>query len=155
MSAKGAARRPTASHKDANSVATDDTKAETAAIIDDLKSQLQKAESASEEYQKQLYVLQARLDEALSEQGKLEERSNESQEMVEELQKQNQDAARRHRDLTNAYENEKVASMKEKEEAMSREEEMSSTIQRLKDSLANRDNRKSVDEETMLARAGA
>ncbi|KAI9652831.1 MAG: hypothetical protein M1831_006356 [Alyxoria varia] len=151
LSAKGAARKPI----QASNGAADDSKAENASLIDDLKEQLRMAEVTSEEHQKENYVLQSRLDEALNEQGKLEEKANESQEMTEDLRKEKQDLIRRNRDLTTAYENDKAASMKEREEAVNREEELRGTIQRLKDTLAQRDIPRNVEGEGKLSRTAS
>ena len=150
LSAKGAARKPS----QASNGAMDDSKAETAALVDDLKEQLRKAEITSEEHQKEIYVLQSRLDEALNEQGKLEEKANEGQEMVEDLRKEKQDLILRNRDLTTAYENDKSASMKDREETGNREEELRGTIQRLKDTLAQRETSKNIEGEGKLSRTG-
>ena len=154
MSAKGAARKPTnASSKDANGE-SDESKAETAAVIEDLKSRLHKAETEAEENQKQIYVFQSRLDEALADQAKIEEKSNEHAESHENARKENQELVRRHRDLQNAYENDKISSMREREEAANREEQLNDTLMRLKENFAQKEHRKSVDGEGMLARAG-
>ena len=155
MSAKGAAKRPNPNQsRDANGE-IEEAKAETAAVIEDLKRRLQESETKNEEQSKQAFVLQSRLDEALTEQGRLEEKTNESLETVEVLRKDNQESARRIRNLQNAYENDKIASMREREEAANKEEELNSAVLRLRESLAQRDHRKSVDGESMLSRAGA
>jgi len=113
-------------------------RAESMAIIDDLKERLAQAESQSEQYKRQVEVLQSKLDDALKEQAKLEERLHESEEQIEVLKNEKREAARQIREMENIYEAERSAMMKEKEEMASREEEMQAVIQRLKDSLAQR-----------------
>ncbi|KAK3942224.1 hypothetical protein QBC46DRAFT_77453 [Diplogelasinospora grovesii] len=113
-------------------------RAETVALLDDLKDRLAKAESASDTYKRQAEVLQSRLDEAHKEQAKLEEKVHESEEQIESLTNEKREAARQMREMESIYEAERSAMMKEKEEMANREEEMQSVIQRLKDSLAQR-----------------
>ncbi|KAK4237763.1 hypothetical protein C8A03DRAFT_34236 [Achaetomium macrosporum] len=113
-------------------------RAETVAIIDDLKERLAQAESASETYKRQAEVLQSKLDDALKEQAKLEEKVHENEEQIESLTNEKREAARQMREMETIYEAERSAMMKEKEEMANREEEMQAVIQRLKDSLAQR-----------------
>ncbi|GAB1315194.1 hypothetical protein MFIFM68171_05404 [Madurella fahalii] len=113
-------------------------RAESVAIIDDLTKRLADAESASETYKRQAEVLQSKLDDALKEQAKLEEKVHENEEQIESLTNEKREAARQKREMENIYEAERSAMMKEKEEMANREEEMQTVIQRLKDSLAQR-----------------
>ncbi|AEO63616.1 570310b0-960a-46d9-8bf1-304d559a776d [Thermothielavioides terrestris] len=113
-------------------------RAEMMAIIDDLKERLSQAESSSEMYKRQAEVLQSKLDDALKEQAKLEEKVHESDEQIESLTNEKREAARQIREMETIYEAERSAMMKEKEEMANREEEMQTVIQRLKDSLAQR-----------------
>lgn len=113
-------------------------RAETIALLDDLKERLAKAEGASETYKKTADVLQVRLDEALGEQARLEEKCHEYEEQVESLQNERREAARQMREMEAIYEAERSAMTKEKEDMANREEEMQMIIQRLKDSLAQR-----------------
>ncbi|KAM7207609.1 hypothetical protein V8F20_002087 [Naviculisporaceae sp. PSN 640] len=113
-------------------------RAETVALLDDLKDRLAKAETASETYKRQTEVLQSKLDEALKEQAKMEEKVHENEEQIEWLTNEKREAARQMREMESIYEAERSAMMKEKEEMANREEEMQTVIQRLKDSLAQR-----------------
>lgn len=115
------------------------------ALIDELKMSLHKAETASEEYQRQLSVLQTRLEDALNEQGKLEEQLHDCNDRVVALETENRDSARRMRDMEGLYESERVAMMKEKEEQDLRGEKMQSAIQRLKETLAQKDLRLNLE----------
>lgn len=119
--------------------ADEDAREETAALIHELKERLQKAETASEEYQKQIEVLGSRLDEAVKDQARLEERVHEEEERVEGLENEKRESIRQHRELEAIYEAERAASMKEKEEAQSNEDALQDTIQRLKEAVAMKD----------------
>ena len=103
----------------------------------------------SEQFQKQAQVLQSRLDEALLEQGKLEDRLHESDEKLETLENEKRDALRQRREMESIYEAERSSMTKEREEMSNREEEMQTIIQRLKDSLSQRSN---IDEESRISR---
>ncbi|KAK3365702.1 hypothetical protein B0T24DRAFT_396633 [Lasiosphaeria ovina] len=113
-------------------------RAETVALLDDLKERLAKAETASETYKRQTDVLQNRLDEALKEQATLEEKVHENEEQIESLTNEKREAARQMREMESIYEAERSSMVKEKDEMANREEEMQAVIQRLKDSLAQR-----------------
>ena len=145
MSARAAMQRPGAgtsnlSTSSATSEMDDDVRAESAAKVEDLKEHLRKTEDVSEQYQKQLQVLQSRLDEASQEQGKWEERLHESEEKLETLVNDKRDALRQRREMESIYEAERMAMTKEREDMANREEEMQAIIQRLKDSLSQRSN---------------
>lgn len=123
----------------ANEPSDEEARAQNAALIEELKEQLQKAETASEQYRKQLGVLQLRLDEAVSEQGKLEDQGHEKDSKLERLNSEIREHARQIRDLEQNHEMERNAMLQEKEQQASREEEMHATIQRLKDSLSQKE----------------
>jgi len=161
-SARAAAKRPGAGTSNlsnsnlslaSDDASEDDARAETVALIDELKSRLQTAETASEEYQRQLSVLQTRLDDALNEQGKLEEQVHESHDSTAALENEKRESARQMRDMEGIYESERVAIMKEKEEQVLKEEEMQSVIQRLKETLAQRDMRMNIEGDGRLSRS--
>ncbi|KAK8205734.1 hypothetical protein HDK77DRAFT_306178 [Phyllosticta capitalensis] len=157
MSARAAVKRPGASSLSKDSpppvdTAEEDAKAETAALIKDLKEQLQKAEASSDEYKKQIEVLKARLDEAIQDQAKLEERVHEEEERVEGLENDKRETVRQRRELEGIYEAERAAAMKEKEQAQAREDELQEVIQRLKDQLAERERGDGAGDERMERR---
>ncbi|KAK2762867.1 hypothetical protein FQN54_001042 [Arachnomyces sp. PD_36] len=161
VSARAAARKPGRSNLSMSSVpkmlprdpSEEDARAENAALIEDLKEQLQKAETVSEQYQKQLGVLQMRLDEAVSEQGRLEEDAHEKESRIESLNDQVRDHARQIRDLEQGYDTERTAMLKEKDLQTAREEELQSSIQRLKETIAQKDLRINVDNDRNLSRS--
>jgi hypothetical protein len=152
VSARAAVRKPAASSNLTSQVDTsdDDAREEQATFLQDLKERLQKAEVDAEERQKHIEVLNARLDEALQEQAKLEERAHEEEEKVEALENTKKELTRQHRELEGIYEAERVQSMKEKEGVQTREEEFQATIQRLKETMASKSIQPEGDEEHVL-----
>ncbi|KAH8670885.1 hypothetical protein BX600DRAFT_457743 [Xylariales sp. PMI_506] len=140
VSARAAAHRATSSLSISrtNSDFDDAARAETIALIDDLKSRLETADAASEQHRKQAEVLQSRLEEAMLEQSKLEERVHESEEQIETLRNEKRESARQIREMETIYEAEKSKILKEKEEMANREEEMQTVINRLKDTINQR-----------------
>lgn len=131
----------------------DDARAANAAAIDDLKEQVQKAESVSDQYQKQLGVLQLRLDEAVHEQGRLEEQAHEKDTTLNTMREEVRELQRQLRDLEQAHETERAAMLADKEAQGQREEELQSTIQRLKETIAQKDFRVNVDNDRNLSRS--
>lgn len=87
---------------------------------------------------KQTDVLQAKLDDAIQASTRLEDRVHEFEEQIDVLNNEKRDATRKIREMESIYESERSAIHKEKEELANREEEMQAVIQRLKDSLAQR-----------------
>ncbi|KAF2005926.1 hypothetical protein P154DRAFT_518171 [Amniculicola lignicola CBS 123094] len=140
VSARAAVRKPgppSALSMSSSQVDSDeDAREEAAAFMAELKERLQKAEREADERQKQIEVLNSRLDDALQEQSKLEERAHEEEEKAEALENERKEILRQHRELEGIYEAERVQSMREKEEIAAREEEMQETIQRLKETMA-------------------
>ncbi|QPH05703.1 hypothetical protein C2857_003676 [Epichloe festucae Fl1] len=115
-----------------------DTRAEAASALEDLQQRLQREEKLSEQHKTQAEVLQSKLDEALKDSAKWEEQLHENEEQLEALRHEKKDATRQIREMETIYEAERSAILKEKEELANREEEMQTVIQRLKDSLAQR-----------------
>ncbi|KAI8950732.1 hypothetical protein F4801DRAFT_548188 [Xylaria longipes] len=137
VSARAAAHRASSSLS-ISSRADADVRAETVALIEDLKERLHKADATAEQNRKQAEVLQSRLDEAVKEQAKLEERAHENDEQIETLRNEKREAARQMREMEAIYEAERSSMMKEKEEMSNREEEMQTIINRLKETLNQR-----------------
>ncbi|KAI9761533.1 MAG: hypothetical protein M4579_000924 [Chaenotheca gracillima] len=160
VSARAAAKRPPAPMSNGSNLSAsqnasnpssdvdeDDARAETTMLLDDLKSRLANAEKLSEQYQRQAEVLQARLDEALGEQGKLEERLHENDERLESLQNEQRESTRTCKDMERIYEEERVSMTQEKEDMANREEELHQVITRLKETLSQRESRLNLDDE--------
>lgn len=116
-----------------------------AATLETLREQLRAAEKASDDYQKQVKMMQVKLDDAVKEQGRLEENVHEHMERLEEIENEKKDSNKSRRELEAIYESERAAAMKEKEEAQGREEELMDTVRRLKESIAQRDLRGTPD----------
>ncbi|KAL4924477.1 uncharacterized protein BDV17DRAFT_274407 [Aspergillus undulatus] len=162
VSARAAARKPGRSNLSMSSVpkipadpSEEEARAQNAALIEDLKEQLQKAETASEQYRKQLGVLQMRLDESITEQAKLEDQGHERDSKLEALNGEIRDHVRQIRDLEQAHELERNAMLQEKEQQASREEEMQATIQRLKEAVAQKDMRIGADGDKNVSRSSS
>ncbi|KAF2102231.1 hypothetical protein NA57DRAFT_20669, partial [Rhizodiscina lignyota] len=159
VSARAAVKRPAApsglsssSTPSLDAAEEEDARIENAALVDDLKERLQKAEQVSEEFQRQVEVLQSKLDDAIKDQGKLEDRMHEEEERVEMLENEKRESQRQRNELERIFEAERVSVMKDKEDSQAREEELHEVIQRLKENLAQRDNRPGTDEDGRLAR---
>ena len=119
----------------------EDARAERISLIDELRSRVQKAETASEEYQRQLNLLQARLDESQQEHGKLEEQLHQSNLNIEELESDRALSARQKREMQELYETERTSMLKDRAEQKTREDDLLSANQRLKENLAQRETR--------------
>lgn len=127
----------------------DDSRAELIALVEELKDRQRDTELKAEQFQKQAEVLQIRLDEAHKEHGKLEDRVHESEEKLEILEYEKRDAARAKREMESIYEAERSSMNRERDEMANREEELQTVIQRLKDSLSQRNN---VEDERRVSR---
>ncbi|KFY54269.1 hypothetical protein V496_07277 [Pseudogymnoascus sp. VKM F-4515 (FW-2607)] len=123
-----------------SSTDAEEARAESIAAMDELKERLRMSEIRADQFQKETEVLQSRLEDALQEQVKLEDRLHEEEERVESLENEKRDAARQMREMGAIYEAERTSMTKEKEEMGNREEEMQVIIQRLKESLSQKAN---------------
>ena len=150
-------RSPQTSYLSTNATASDDAseedaRAEHVSLLEELRGRLQKAETASEEYQRQLNLLQARLDESQFEHGQIEDQLHQSQTRIEDLENDQAAALRQKRDVEGLLENERDALLLDNREQLGRIEELQSANQRLKENLAQRDKRGSVDGGKALSR---
>ena len=121
--------------------------------MDELRNRLQKAETASVEYQRQLAMLQARLDESLRDHERLEERIHEGELKINDLEDEKVHTIRQRREMENHFEAERAAMLQDKDERKAKEEEQHSVIQRLKETLAHREFKVSADEERGVSRS--
>lgn len=131
----------------------DDARADNVLILEDLKNQLRKAETASEEYQRQLSMLQAQLNDSMREQGNLEERVQEGFGKIETLENDMLIAAREKRELESQFCFERTAIIRDRDERKIKEEELQTVNQRLKEALVQRDLRHATDEDKGLSRS--
>ncbi|KAK4498509.1 hypothetical protein PRZ48_011167 [Zasmidium cellare] len=141
------ARAAAAARKQTPDPAEEDAKAEMKAKMEELQQKLQQSEAAYEESQKHAAVLQVKLDEAVKEQGMLEERVHEHTEHIEDLENDKKESLRARREMEQIYESERAAALKEKEEVATREEEMQQALQRMKETLAQREMRAGLEDE--------
>lgn len=141
MSARAAARKPAATND-----ADNEAKAEMQVKMEELQEQLRLAEESSADVQKQAAVLQVKLDEALKEQGNLEENVHEHTERINDLENEKKESLRARREMEQIYESERAAFMKEREETQTKEDEMQASLQRLKETLAQREMRAGLDD---------
>lgn len=132
------ARAAVARRDTAMSNSDSDARAATAAALEDLQQRLEKEERQSEQYRRQSEVLQSKLDDAVKESAKLEEKVHEHDELIETLRNEKREAGRKIREMETIYEAERSAILKEKEEMSTKEEEMQMVIGRLKESLAQK-----------------
>ena len=114
-------------------------KASNAQLIEDLKEQVQKAEQASEQYRKQLEILQARFDEISGETTAAEERAHQHESKIEELETLLKDSTRQKREVEQEHESEKALLLQERDRRISKEEELQSVIQRLNETIRQKD----------------
>ena len=112
---------------------------ETIQLIDDLRANLQKAELTVDELKRHNESLSIRLDDAGKEQAKQEEKMHEDEERIEDLENAKRELLKQKRELETIFEAERAAVMKDKESTAAREEELQNVIQRLKDSLSQKD----------------
>ena len=157
---RGVAKRPSPNTSFLNTTnntlddaSDDDARAENASLIEELRSRLLKAETASDEYQRQLSMVQTKLDDSLFEYGKLEDKSHENYAKIEELEAEKLQVIRQKREMEDVYESERTAITQDKAEQQMKDEEQQSVIKRLKETLAQREMRISGDEDKGLPRS--
>lgn len=131
----------------------DDARAEHASLVEELKSRLVKAETASEEYQRQLNMLQAKLNESLVEHGRMEEQLHSQGARIEEFEAERLQVTRQQREMEDLFESERMAMVQDKAEQKGKEEEQQAIIKRLKETLAQREIRTSGEEDKGLPRS--
>ncbi|KAK3724373.1 hypothetical protein LTR37_000997 [Vermiconidia calcicola] len=128
VSARAAVRRPAS----AQDCSDEDAKAELQGRLDEMQERLNQSEQTLASTQRNAEVLQIKLDDALKEQGMLEESVQEHTERIEELENEKRETVRSRREMEQIFESERAATLKEKEESAAREEEMQNTLQRMK-----------------------
>ncbi|KAL8670519.1 MAG: hypothetical protein Q9168_004953 [Polycauliona sp. 1 TL-2023] len=118
-----------------------DSRAENASLMEELRQRMHKAESLSEEYQRQLQSLQSRLNDSLHDHGKLEDQLHERDQKITECESQAKSAARQRRELENNIDFERKAMLQDQSERKAVEEELRAINQRLKDGLTERESK--------------
>ncbi|KAL2039716.1 hypothetical protein N7G274_007575 [Stereocaulon virgatum] len=133
----------------------EEARAEHMSLMEELKSRVQKAETASEEYQRQLNLLQARLEESQHEQSQLEDRLHQSNERIEELENDQVQAKRQKREMEDLFETERKSMIQHQAEQKATLEGLQAANQRLKETLAQRETRNSLDGENVRSRTSS
>ena len=116
----------------------EDEKATNALLIADLEQRLQRSEQASEQYRKQLEVMQTRLDDATNEQTASEEKEFAQRTELDKLRAELREAARQNRESETSHESENRMLLQDRENQAARELELQSTIARLNETLRNK-----------------
>ena len=122
----------------------DDARAEHNSVVDELKDRLQKAEIVSEEYQRQLDIIQKQLDDSRLELARMEESFQKSEAHVNELEDEKVHLIRQKRDMENQIDSERTAMARNTAEQKTREEELNNVISRLR--ISQRELRANSDE---------
>lgn len=135
VSARAAARKPAVGEASGD----DDAKVELLAKLEELQEKLQQSEMSCADSQKQAEVLQNKLDAALTEQGLLEETIHEHAERIEELETERKDGLRARKEMEQVYGAEKVSAIEEREAAQAREDELQRAMQRMKETMSQRE----------------
>ena len=128
----------------------DETRAENAELVDELKTQLQKAERASEQYQRQRDVFQLRLDELLRERATLEERQHLHDAEIMAAKNKVKESDKATRELLDAHNTEKTLLLRDRDEKLGREVELQLIIQRLNETVRSK-NRPNLSRSCLLS----
>lgn len=135
--------------------APDDIKrAESGALLDELRQQVRRAEAASEGYQRELLNLKSQFDEAAAKHTKAGDAINEKGERIESLEKEYNKAEDRHKTLESQYATERTNFEQDRNAYAAKEEDLLSTIQRLKGALAMKESRSKGEAGDGLSRTG-
>lgn len=116
----------------------EETRSANSQLIADLKEQVHRAEQASEQYRKQLEVMQKRLDDAAGDQTTSEERDYQRQNEIDRLRVEYKDSMRQYRELELAYDADKNTFLHERERQANKEVELEAKIGRLTAALRAR-----------------
>jgi hypothetical protein len=153
MSARAAARKPAArgnsglvgTLKSTDGTYDNDSRAEHAQLVEELKQQVQKAETASEQYRKETDMLQMRLNEVLGERDGLENQISQMDAEAEAVHAEAKDILRQKKDLEQAHNAEKALMLKERETQLNTEQELQGVIQRLNETMKQKEMRAHVE----------
>ncbi|KAI4164824.1 MAG: hypothetical protein LQ342_001457 [Letrouitia transgressa] len=158
---RGGVKKPSSNTNSLNTLSNvlddadeEEARAEHASLMEELRTRVQKAEEASEEYRRQLNLLQTRLDESLQEHEKLEDQLLKGHQRAEELESEIKQTARQKREMEQLFDSERDAMEKDKAKQQVREEELLSANRRMKESLAQRETRSIEAENENLSATG-
>lgn len=153
MSARGAVRKPAVrgnsglgGHtKSIDSSYDDDSRAEHGQLVEDLRQQVQKAEVASEQYQKEVEILQMRLNEAVGERNSLEDAISQKDAEAEAVHAETKDIMRQKKEMEQAHQSEKAMMLKERDDRLNEEQALQAVIHRLSETTRQREMRAHVE----------
>lgn len=134
--------------------ANEEKKAESERLLDELREQVRRAESASEEYQRELRVLKSRFDEITGDQIKLEDTITTKNEKIETLESGHKEVEKRIKTLEMTSQEERQAFDRERDVSVAKEDENLATIQRLKGMLMVKEAKNSSEVVTGITRTG-
>jgi hypothetical protein len=163
MSARSAARKPPVRGnsglggrmKSVDSSYDENSRADHAQLVDELKLQVQRAEIASEQYQKEVEILQLRLHEAVGERNNLEAQISQKDMEAETVHTEAKDIMRQQKELEQTHHAEKDMMLKEREHQLNKEQELQSIIHRLNETIRQREMRAHVEgERPVISRSG-
>ena len=141
--------------KSTDSVHEDDSRAEHAQLVEELRQQVQKAEMASEQYQKEVEMLQMRIQEVVGERNTLEDQILQKNADTDAVHDEARDIMRQKKELEQAHKVEKELILKEREDHINKEQELQGIIQRLNETIRQKEMRSHVDgDRPALSRSG-
>ena len=123
----------------------EDAKAQSASAVDELRQQLAKTMEASDHYQQHAEALQVRLDEITKDQISLEEQVHDKDSKFLALQDELMESRRQRRELEKIHDDEREKLLAERQQQSSREEELQIIIQRLNETIKQKEMRMTVD----------
>ena len=131
----------------------DDARAEHTSLMDELRERVRRAEIASEDYQRQLSILQEQLKDSRQEYGNLEEQLHESQLQVDNMEVEKLSWKREKNQLEKDFDSERTIFMAGQAEAQKRGEDMQQRLKRLKENLTQREVRNETGSSQPLSRS--
>jgi len=141
--------------KSVDSSYDENSRADHAQLVDDLKLQVQRAEIASEQYQKEVEVLQLRLHDAVGERNNLEAQISQKDVEVVSVHTEAKETLRQKKELELSHHAEKEMMLKEREHLVNKEQELQSIIQRLNETIRQKEMRAHVEgERPVMSRSG-
>ncbi len=115
--------------------------AHAAQMLDELKEELRKSVALVEDYRRQIHQLQSRFEEASQGQEKLELQIQERDGKIDELEVERKELLRQRRELEDTSNAERAFMTEEKKRMVDQERQLRATIQRLKDTVAQKTSR--------------
>ena len=131
----------------------DNARAEHASTLDELRDRVRRAEVAAEDYQRQLHIMQEQLKDSTQDYGDLEEQLHESQLKVDNMEVKKLGWMREKNQLEKDFEAERIVFMAGQAEAQKRDEDMREKMKRLRENLARKEHRATMESSRPLSRS--